>query len=57
MLGRPATRIDLKMEDDLQEYEDFRTQLALQKKFDPNLTGGANSSHASSFQSGFNNSS
>jgi len=56
MLGRPATRIDLKMEDDLQEYEDFRTQLALQKKFDPNLTGGANSSHASSFQSGFNNS-
>jgi Anaphase-promoting complex APC subunit CDC26 len=28
MLGRPATRIDLKMEDDLQEYEEFRQQLA-----------------------------
>jgi hypothetical protein len=29
MLGRPATRIDLKMEDDLQEYEEFRAQLAM----------------------------
>jgi hypothetical protein len=50
MLGRPATRIELKMEDDLQEYEEFRAQLALQKRLDPNsLTIGANSSHASSF--------
>ena len=47
MLGRPATRIDLKMEDDLQEYEEFRAQLALQKRLDPNNLTVA--SHASSF--------
>ena len=32
MLGRAATRIDLKMEDDLQEYEDFRAELAIKKR-------------------------
>ncbi len=32
MLGRPATRIELKMEDDLQEYEDFKLQMQQRKE-------------------------
>jgi len=27
MLGRPATRIDLKIEEDLQEYEEFKRDM------------------------------
>lgn len=32
MLGRAATRIDLKMEEDLQEYDEFRQLLVHQKR-------------------------
>ena len=32
MIGRAATRIELKMEDDLQEYEEFRQHLVHQKR-------------------------
>ncbi len=32
MLGRPATRIELKMEDDLQEYEEFKLQMQQRKE-------------------------
>jgi hypothetical protein len=32
MLGRAATRIELKIEDDLQEYEEFRQQMQHQKR-------------------------
>lgn len=32
MLGRPATRIELKMEDDMAEYEEFRLQMQQKKE-------------------------
>ena len=32
MLGRAATRIDIKLEDDMQEYEEFKDMLRQRKE-------------------------
>ena len=32
MLGRAATRIDIKLEDDIKEYEDFKRDMQLRKE-------------------------